>query len=186
MQVYSMLLFATLSHATITGAVRLVSQPYARKHAGGFMAECVPGANGCDCWYRLGRSRSPAVPRSSLRTRFRIPRQFLNGSSAAMETGYCVSTLGILGALRVWRGSFHLLSTRIMALRSAAWPGASLGSSVRSLCVDRHGGRGILDVFSRPPVSATARCDVCCGSVCGKSLSFGDCLLAQRLRRTAG
>ncbi len=122
----------------------------------------------------------------SLRTRFRVPHVFVDGSTRPMEGRHRISALGGTGGLGIRRASLPVLSPRFLD------PGRS--ARCCSALEDRAG-RVLLDcahvcrsshVPARPRVAPCPRRVVCRRVLCAQSLPLVDRLLAECIRRTAG
>ena len=108
------------------------------------------------------------------------------GSSLPMETGDRISALGGAGALRLWRATIHLLSAGIVGAGSGTEHCFSVGGGFRYLHLAGAGGGGRLYVSVGAAMARPARRNFRSRTVCGESLSSGDCVLAECIRRIAG
>src|ERR1700730_8897286 len=68
------------------------------------------GHNAC----RIRSARAYLLSGDSFGPRFRISRQFLDGSSQSMETGDALSPVGGTCTLWIRRGAIHFLSSRLV------------------------------------------------------------------------
>lgn len=103
-----------------------------------------------------------------------------------MEEGDNFSALGFAGTLRIWRAAVCVLSAGVVDAGSAAECGVSMDGGGERLHMGRAGAGGDVDVCAGAAMARQARCALRGRAVRGESLSSGDRLLAERIRRTAG
>src|SRR5438552_780446 len=103
------------------------------------------GRNAC----RVRSARAYHLSGDSFGPRFRISRQFLDGSSQSMEAGDALSPVG--GACTLWirRGAIHFLSSRLVDAGCDAGVVPALEDGPRSVSVDRAHAFRLLHVFAR-------------------------------------
>src|SRR5580693_6199665 len=100
-----------------------------------------------------------------------------------MEARDRVSALGCDGALWIWRTAVCILSAGFMGHWRSAERDLSVDVRRRYLYLDGAGCGGYFDVYASPAVAAAPPCHHRSRVLRGQSLSSGDRLLAQRLRR---
>ena len=139
----------------------------------------------CD---RNGVAGDPSILLSgqSFRTRLRVPRELLDGSSRSMETRHRLSAMGRPCAVRIRRGPIHLLSTSFMDARSGIRRAVAVESGSRRLCLVGADAIWMLHVPSGSAMAGSSRCHLRRRVVCRKPLLHRDCVLAERVRGTAG
>src|SRR3984957_810186 len=103
-----------------------------------------------------------------------------------MEARDRVSALGCDGPLRIRRTPVCILSAGFMGHWRSAERDLSVDVRRRYLHLDGAGGGGYFDVYASPAVAAASPCHHRGCVLRSQSLSSGDRVLAQRLRRIVG
>src|ERR1700686_215342 len=103
-----------------------------------------------------------------------------------MEAGHSLSALGRAGALRIWRAEICFLSSCFVDSRYVVEPDLSLDCRAEYLHMDRAGSGWSVDVRAGAAMARPPRRHLCSIALYCQPVSPGDCLLAQRIRRTPG
>src|SRR5438270_12556025 len=94
--------------------------------------------------------------------------------------------MGRAGTFRVWRATLHLLPASFVAARSNLERNRSLDPCCERLYLAGTHGGGRFDVSIGTALDGAASRALRGGILCGKSVPSRNCVLAQRVRGTAG